>query len=412
VGLESELERELLACAADAHAAMARLVAKLAEFDATREWEGHGIVSIGHWCDINLGLPSRLANEVAAVGAQLNELPLLRAAFVDGSLSLEKVRTAASVATAESDEKFTTMAKAASAAQLHRICAAYRRVADDESPEAEKRREARRGVTKRPIEDGLVRVTAQLDADEAAIVFAAIDARVEDAWRRSNPAADETNAETCAPNLAARRADALVELAAEGMGLGPEPVVAGERVGIHIHVDAGLLTGDRSEGVCEIDGFGPVSRRLVQRLLCDCNVSITADFPHAQIDLGRSQRTPNRRQRRALQRRDRGCRFPGCAMFRFLHAHHVKPWEFDGPTDMDNLMLLCPTHHRLFHEGGYTIDAHGDGKFTFRTPDGRAIEPPPLRTGPAVAPPAPGDPRAEGGGERFDLSLTIDALLS
>jgi hypothetical protein len=412
MGLQTQVEREVLACAADAHAAMARLVSKLAEFDATREWEGHGIASIGQWCDINLGVPSRLANEVALVGAQLSELPLLRAAFVDGSLSLEKVRAVASVATSESDERFTTIAKAASAAQLQRICAAYRRVNRDESREADERRRARRGVTKRPVDDGLVRIVALLEADEAAIVFGAIGGRVEEAWRRSRPAEEETNAEACAPDLASRRADALVELAAEGMEAGADPVMAGERVGVHIHVDAALLAGDRADGVCEIDGVGPVTRQLVERMLCDCQVTLAADFPHASIDLGRSQRTVNRRQRRALQRRDRGCRYPGCAMFRFLHAHHVQPWEHGGPTDMDNLMLLCPRHHRLFHEGDYTIDVHGDAKFTFRTPDGRAIEPPPLRTGPAAAPTAPGDPRAEGGGDRFDLGLTVDALIS
>jgi hypothetical protein len=78
---------------------------------------------------------------------------------------------------------------------------------------------------------------------------------------------------------------------------------------------------------------------------------------------------------------------------------------------MDNLLLLCPTHHRLFHEGAYTLDVLGDGQFTFRRPDGRVIAPPPLKARPD-APPAPGDPRAEGGGERFDLGLTLDALLS
>jgi hypothetical protein len=337
---------------------------------------------------------------------------LLRAAFAAGALSVDKVRAVASVATSESDEKFTTIARAASVAQLQRICAAYRKVNQDESPAADERRRVRRGVTKRDIDDGLVRVVALLEADEAAIVWAAMGARVEDAWRNAHPSDDETNAEVCAPDLAARRADALVELAAEALETRPDPIVAGERVAINVHVDAELLAGDRADGVCEIDGIGAVTRRLVERMLCDCQVTLTADFPHASIDLGRSQRTVNRRQRRALQRRDRGCRYPGCAMFRFLHAHHVQPWEHGGPTDMDNLMLLCPRHHRLFHEGDYTIDVHGDAKFTFRTPDGRAIEPPPLRTGPAAAPTAPGDPRAEGGGDRFDLGLTVDALIS
>jgi len=89
----------------------------------------------------------------------------------------------------------------------------------------------------------------------------------------------------------------------------------------------------------------------------------------------------------------------------------VVPWEVGGATDMDNLLLLCGEHHRLFHEGGYRIDAHGDGRFTFRRPDGRAIGPPPLRAGPA-APASAGVPRAQGGGERYDLGLTLDALVS
>jgi hypothetical protein len=408
----SELEHRLLAEAAAVHAATARMSATLAEFTATGEWEGHGIRSVGHWCDINLGLPSRLGNEVASMASRLGELPLLSAAFADGSLSLDKVRVAAAVATAESDEKFTSIAMAASVAQLQRICAAYRKLNEDESSEAEQRRRARRGVTKRDIDDGLVRITALLDADEAAIVFAAIDARVEDEWRKTSPAADEPNAVTCTPHLASRRADALVELAAEGMVAGPDPIVAGERVGVNVHIDAALLTGARVDGICEIEGIGAVTPATIERLLCDCHVKLMADGPFGSIDLGRSQRTINRRQRRALQHRDRGCRFPGCGASRYLHGHHVLPWEHGGPTDIDNLMLLCPAHHRLFHEGDYSIDAHGDGKFTFRTPDGRAIEPPPLRTGPDATPTASGVPRASDGGGRYDLGLTLDALLN
>jgi hypothetical protein len=409
------LEQDLLDRAAQVHAAMAQLLETLARFDATDQWDGHGIRSIGHWGDINLGVPARLGNELAAVAARLDELPLLRAAFAEGALSIDKVRAAASVATPATDAKFTTMARAASVAQFQRICAAYRRVmgdGDPDDPTGEERRRARRGVSWRDVEDGFVRLVAVLDPDEAALVVAAIDARVEEAWRAGRADDADDADETPPPDLPARRADALVELATEGLVAGPDPIVQAERVAVHVHVDADVLSGDRPDGICEIDGIGPVSPTLVRRLLCDCQVGVVADFPHASIDLGRSQRTVNRRQRRALQRRDRGCRFPGCAMRRYLHAHHVVPWEAHGPTDLDNLMLLCPAHHRLFHEGRYRIDAHGEGMFTFRAPDGRAIEPPPLRARPDAGVPAPGDPRAEGGGERFDLGLTIDALLS
>jgi hypothetical protein len=368
MGWGSVLEQKVLAQAAVVHAATARLAELVAEFEASKEWEGHGIRSVGHWADINLGLPSRDASELALIGARLAVLPELQAAFFDGALSLDKVRAVVAVATPASDAKFTTMARAGSAAQLARICKAYLRVLRRNDPDALERREQRRGVSKRDLDDGLIRVTAVLEPDEAAIVWTAMDARVEDAWRRTHPDHGESNVEVGVPNLASRRADALVELAAEAQEVGPHPILAGDHITVNIHVDAAVLAGERVDGVCEIDGIGPITRPLVERLLCDCQVRLTADFPHASIDLGRSQRTVNRRQRRALQHRDRGCRFPGCAMFRYLHAHHVTPWEHGGPTNLDNLLLLCPTHHRLFHEGHYRIDTLGDGQFTFRTP--------------------------------------------
>ena len=98
-------------------------------------------------------------------------------------------------------------------------------------------------------------------------------------------------------------------------------------------------------------------------------------------------------------------------MRRFVDAHHVVPWEDAGPTDMDNLLLLCPAHHRLFHEGAYRIDA----------PRRRSVHlPPPRRPGarpttaagrPGAGPAAPGEaPEPRAAASRFDLGLTIDAL--
>ena len=44
----SELERELLQRAAQVHAANAALAETLIKFDATEEWHGAGIRSLGH----------------------------------------------------------------------------------------------------------------------------------------------------------------------------------------------------------------------------------------------------------------------------------------------------------------------------------------------------------------------------
>jgi hypothetical protein len=402
----SELEQQLLERAARVHAASAELLETLTEFAATDEWHGYGIRSFGHWCDINVGLGSQRASRLADIAARLSELPRLRKAFAEGSVSVDKVLAVACVATAATDEKFTKIALLGSVTQVRRICGEYRKLIPGD-PDQQEKREGRRGVTEHDTACGLIRIVAMLESDEAAVVLAALDARVEAQWREGR---DPEN-DRPAPELSVRRADAMVELATEGLEVGPDPIIGGERVEVRAHIDSQLLAGVREDGLCCIEGIGAVSPNTIRRLLCDCKITSVREVMPGVFDLGRTQRTANRRQRRALTQRDGGCHFPGCPMRRFVQVHHAVPWEWDGPTDMANLMLLCPAHHRLFHEGQYTIDVLGGGEFTFRRPDGRAIAPPELRAKPCAGASPPGDPRAEGRGEAFDLGLTIDALL-
>ena len=49
-----------------------------------------------------------------------------------------------------------------------------------------------------------------------------------------------------------------------------------------------------------------------------------------------------------------------------------KPWEDDGPTDLDNGLLLCRRHHNLIHHTGWRLQRDpGTGTVTARSPDGR-----------------------------------------
>jgi hypothetical protein len=73
------------------------------------------------------------------------------------------------------------------------------------------------------------------------------------------------------------------------------------------------------------------------------------------LDVGRRTRTIPPAIRRALEARDRGCRFPGCGS-RFTDAHHVVHWADGGATKLDNLILLCHYHHRLLHEEGFHLE--------------------------------------------------------
>ncbi len=90
------------------------------------------------------------------------------------------------------------------------------------------------------------------------------------------------------------------------------------------------------------DGDGlRVSAVTSRRVACDAAVVVLQHAPDGAIlDVGRKTRTVPPALRRALQARDRQCRFPGCHARR-CDAHHVRHWADGGATRLDNLVLLC-----------------------------------------------------------------------
>ena len=88
------------------------------------------------------------------------------------------------------------------------------------------------------------------------------------------------------------------------------------------------------------------------------------------LNLSRKHRLVQPALRRALEARDRGCRFPGCSHERWLDAHHVVHWADGGETSLGNTLLLCGRHHRLLHEGGFAIRADANGEWQFQNAKG------------------------------------------
>jgi hypothetical protein len=91
------------------------------------------------------------------------------------------------------------------------------------------------------------------------------------------------------------------------------------------------------------------------------------------LALGRTRRLVSKARRRALMIRDKMCQYPGCHQMRHLEAHHVVPWILGGPTDLDNLILLCRWRHTAVHEGAVSITRDGDG-WGFTKPDGQSCD--------------------------------------
>ena len=178
------------------------------------------------------------------------------------------------------------------------------------------------------------------------------------------------------PSRAVRRADALAWMAERLFESGDAPALALDRHEIVVHVEAEVLADGRA-GRCEIEHRTAIAAETARRLCCDAGIVPVVDGPNGEpLSVGRRTRSIPPAVRRALSSRDRGCRFPGCPATHRLHGHHVKHWADGGETSLDNLILLCPTHHRLVHEGGFDVQRLDDGAFRFTNPHGLPIRPP------------------------------------
>ncbi|ANZ82703.1 Hypothetical protein BEE65_2100 [Mycobacterium tuberculosis] len=167
--------------------------------------------------------------------------------------------------------------------------------------------------------------------------------------------------------------------------------------GQHTTVVMHLDVQERAAGL----HLGPLLSESERRyLLCDATFEAWFERDGQVIGCGRTTRQINRRLRRALEHRDRTCVVPGCGATRGLHAHHIRHWQDGGATELANLVLVCPYHHRAHHRGLITITGPADN-LTVADSAGRPLSAGSLarastKPPPAVAPwPGPTGERAD-----------------
>ena len=206
---------------------------------------------------------------------------------------------------------------------------------------------------------------------------------------------------------AQRRADAFAEILRRYLDSGQSPADGGDRPHLHLHVNARDLRTE-PETTCPTHGHqtstdapepepdepsvsepaaagadsapapaggnlfaellrkargpwlpwtGPISFESSRRIACDCVLTpIVLDDNDAPLNLGRTNRLVSRKLRRAVLARDHGCAFPSCGRpAEWCQAHHAVHWIDGGPTDLDNLVLLCGFHHRLIHHSDWEV---------------------------------------------------------
>lgn len=352
----------------------AEVLAEAERRDVPRET---GAVDTAGWLRGVAGVSRREALARARTAVALEELHEVGAALAAGRITHGHVQALTQVAlpaevdlSIDPDLDFPTtarrIAEAARGNQEELIRAAesmsveefrrfLRRWADlaagDDGGERDLRQRKRRSVTTFESDDGLHGVRALLPADQFAVFENELRRLAEARWRAEHPDTDGVPArELSCPQ---RNADALVEMARRSRQLGHNN---GEPLGSHIDVmvliDAETLQqGMHAHSRCELDDTTPLSPAAARRLLCDADILTAAlDRPSLKLDLGYSRRSASPSLRRALIARDHTCTAPGCDRPHWMcEIHHIIPWAAGGPTDLDNLTLLCSRHHHLHH---------------------------------------------------------------
>jgi hypothetical protein len=364
----------------------ARIVDIVAEIDGDRLWGNTGCRSVAALVAWKTGTSPTNAQTIATVAGRVKEFPRCTDAMREGQLSLDQVGVIAARAGEGSDAHYAELAASASVTQL-------RTAVKLEPRPPTPRPEPEPSVTKHSTDEhGFTCWRIKLAGHDAAKFDAALnshrDALIAD-WKRDHHT--DTKSETRPPlpgNLAA-----FLSLIEAGWDADVARRPHGQHTTVIVHVDV----KDRIAAL----HLGPLlSDADRQYLTCDATCEVWFHRDGQPIGAGRSTRLINRRLRRALEHRHPTCAVPGCGATRGLHAHHIRHWEDGGPTDLDNLVLVCPYHHRLHHQGFITITGPAH-KLTVTDREGQllsnaALARPPTRPPPAVPPyPGPSGERAD-----------------
>ena len=311
------------------------------------------------------------ARMYAKAAAALRTLPLTKAAFLAGKLSWGQVRQiVSSVRTMDLSARASIDAlvdREAGRADEPDVLVA---LVDEELARAradlalarEDRAIERRFLWVQNRLEGGATFYGETDAEAAATIIEALDAAAD--------APVDRDAEG-APSRAQQHMDALIRISEaflNGGHLGrPRPRVLAT-------VDVNTLDSDgraRSARILHAMTGRPTRMSAVatEALLCDASV-VPVVFEGARpVAVGDASSPIGPKLRMALAARDGGCRFPGCAApVAWCDAHHIRPRLENGPTEVDNLLLLCRRCHRTVHRFRWRIQMRDDGIIEFRRP--------------------------------------------
>jgi hypothetical protein len=115
----------------------------------------------------------------------------------------------------------------------------------------------------------------------------------------------------------------------------------------------------RTDEPADLDGYGPIPAAMARKLVADGAASfyrvLTDPRDGAPLEIGRTSYRLTEAMKRWIRMRDGHCTFPGCTNPSTDNdTDHLTAWQHHGTTGVSNLAQLCPKHHRLKHNSGWT----------------------------------------------------------
>ena len=293
---------------------------------------------------------------------RLADLPGTAEALADGAITPQHARTIADAAahTPVDEAALLAAAEEEPADVFGRTVRDHvnERSAGEDLEERRRRQRARREASIKQQSDGMYRLFGTFDPVAGARIETALAAMAKHLWHAEDAKSRATPGQRYADAL-----EALITRQGAGKSQGSTLLVI---------ADYDLVAGQLRDARL-IDGT-PLAPGELLRLALDADIlPALFDTKGQPLWLGHKYRHATVAQRIALAVRDKGC--VGCgAANSFCQAHHVIWWENGGPTDIDNLCLLCSDcHHKQVHERGAQITRDPDGHFHLELPSNRPL---------------------------------------
>jgi hypothetical protein len=363
------------------YAAEARLLSLIREFDEKECWAEQGFCSCAHWLNFKCGIGMNAAREKVRVAKALADLPRIEAGLSKGELSYSKVRAMTRIADASNEDYLMMIATHGTAHHVEKLVSKFRGAKRVQDAALAEEQYQDRELSHYYDHDGCLVIKARLPAEQGALIIKALEMAMEKDFVGGGHAVggrhvvggghagdpvEEGSVAGMVPShsIAARRADALANIAETYMNNDESSGSSADRYQVVVHVTADHVPLGQTS---EIEDGPHVTAETSRRIGCDSTVvHLREDENGEPLSIGRRSRSIPPAMRRALRNRDGGCRFPGCTNTRFVDGHHIKHWADGGETCLDNLVLLCRHHHHLVHEGGFACDTSASGEVYFK----------------------------------------------